>query len=243
MIGFKIIVFILVSCIVAPSSFADIYEWTDENGVKHFSNYAYPAESKVLMKTKEEPYDAEADRARMEIDRQELLEFARQEIVQREIELELREAEAERKIAEADRMAEATLREADDYREETGSSRVIYRVGGYGCLDGRYGCNDSLYDRWYYRKKFSRSHHKKLNHLSPYQRYRYTKKLYGPVKNKNKQKYRDKTRHRQKRNFSTVNLNSRGTTHYRDNRIGSRSNRTNGRGNSSRRGSSLGIRR
>ena len=50
---FKISVFILVSCIVATSSFADIYEWTDENGVKHYSNYAPASKSRVLMKTKE----------------------------------------------------------------------------------------------------------------------------------------------------------------------------------------------
>ena len=57
MTNFKIILIILVSCIAAASAFADIYEWTDENGVKHYSNYAPPAESRVLMKTKEEPYE------------------------------------------------------------------------------------------------------------------------------------------------------------------------------------------
>ncbi len=236
--GIKIIVFILVSCIVASSSLADIYEWTDENGVKHYSNYAPPAESRVLMKTKEEPYDEAADRARMEAERQERLELARLAIVQREAELELREAEAERRLAEADRVAQEALREADYYRQEAGtSSRVIYRGGGYRCLDDRYGCNQPIYDRWYYRyrKKPSRSYHKKLYHLSPYQRYRYVKKHYGSNKNDYGHKYRDKTRYRQNGNYSTYNkLNSRGTTNYRGNRIGSRSGRLNGRGNISR---------
>ncbi len=246
--GFKIIVFILVSCIVASSSFADIYEWTDENGVKHYSNYAPAAESKVLMKTKEEPYDEEADRARMETERQERLELARLEIVQREAELELREAEAERRLAAADRVAEEALREADYYREEAGtSSRVIYRGGGggYRCLDGRYGCNYPIYDRWYYRKKHRRTSHNRLFHLSPYQRYRYIniKKNYGPNKNYYGHKYRDKTRYRQNGNYSTYKLNSRGTTNYRGNRIGSRSGRHNGRGNISRGRSGFGMRR
>jgi hypothetical protein len=54
--GFKIIVFMLLSCIAVTSSLADIYEWTDENGVKHYSNYAPAVKSKVLMKTKEDPF-------------------------------------------------------------------------------------------------------------------------------------------------------------------------------------------
>ena len=80
MTNFKIILIILVSCIFAASAFADIYEWTDENGVKHYSNYAPPAESRVLMKTKEEPYDEAADRARIAAEQQQLLELARQQI-------------------------------------------------------------------------------------------------------------------------------------------------------------------
>ncbi len=242
--GIKIIVFILVSCIVASSSLADIYEWTDENGVKHYSNYAPPAESRVLMKTKEEPYDEAADRARMEAERQERLELARLEIVQREAELELREAAAERKLAAADRVAEEALREADYDLDEAGtSSRVIYRGGGYWCLDDRYGCNYPIYDRWYYRKKHSSSSHKKLYHLSPYQRYRYIKKHYGRNKNVYGHKYRDKTRYRKKGHYSTHKLNSRRTTNYRGNRIGSRSGRLNGRGNISRGRSGFGRRR
>jgi hypothetical protein len=244
--SFKIIVFMLLSCIVATSSFADIYEWTDENGVKHYSNYAPAAKSKVLMKTKEEPYDEAADRARMETERQERLELARLEIAQREAELELREAEAEQRLAEADRVAEEALREADYYREEAGtSSRVIYRGGGYGCLDDRYGCNYPIYDRWYYRKKHSRSSYNNLYHLSPYQRYRYIniKKHYGPNKNDYGHKYRAKTRYRPNRNYSTDKLNSRGTTNYRGNHIGSGSGRLNGRGNISRGRSGFAMRR
>ena len=80
MTNFKIILIILVSCIVASSALADIYEWTDENGVKHYSNFAPPADSRVLMKTKEEPYDEAADRARIAAEQQQLLELDRQQI-------------------------------------------------------------------------------------------------------------------------------------------------------------------
>ena len=114
---FKLLI-ILSACVAAAVARADIYEWTDENGVKHFTNYAPPKDSRVLIKTKEEPYDEAADRARMEAERQERLELARLEIAQRERELESREAEVDRRLAEADRLVEDALREADAYREE-----------------------------------------------------------------------------------------------------------------------------
>lgn len=59
MSSFKIIVYILISCIVATSSFADIYKRTDENGVKHYSNHPPVSESRFMMKTKEKPYNEE----------------------------------------------------------------------------------------------------------------------------------------------------------------------------------------
>jgi len=36
----KIFLYITVGCLVASSLYADIYEWTDEDGVKHYTNYA-----------------------------------------------------------------------------------------------------------------------------------------------------------------------------------------------------------
>ncbi len=228
----KIIVFILISCIVATSSLADIYEWTDEDGVKHYSNYAPAANSKVLMKTKEEPYDEAADRARMEAERQERLELARLELAQREAELELREAEAERRLAEADRAAEEALREADDYDDETiTSNRVIYRGGGYWCPDHRYDCNYPIYHLWDYRKKHIRSPHHKFLRLGPHQRKRYVKTHYGSNKRDFDPRYRNKTRYRHHGNDAKFKLNSRAATNYSGNSIGSSGVRLNGRGN------------
>ena len=40
--GFKIICLVMLGFITAVPLFADIYEWTDENGVKHYTNYAPP---------------------------------------------------------------------------------------------------------------------------------------------------------------------------------------------------------
>jgi Domain of unknown function (DUF4124) len=89
---------------------ADIYSWTDENGVRYFTNYAPPKQAKLLMKTPEIAYDEEADLQRSE---NEELEVARQELVEREALLLQQQQEAEQRIAAANARAEAALREAD----------------------------------------------------------------------------------------------------------------------------------
>jgi len=89
---------------------ADIYSWTDENGVRYFTNYAPPKQAKVLMKTPEIAYDEEADLQRRESDK---LEVAKQELAEREAFLLQQQQEAQRRIAEANARAEAALRGAD----------------------------------------------------------------------------------------------------------------------------------
>jgi hypothetical protein len=243
MTNFKIILIILVICTVAASAFADIYEWTDEDGVKHYSNFAPPADSTVLMKTKEEPYDEAADRARVAAEQQQLLELARQQIAQRENELELREAEAERRLAEADRVAQEALREADDYLEAAGSgSRVIYGGSGYWCSDYRYDCSYPIYNRWYYRKNPGHRYYNKLYYSSPYQRYFYVKKHYGPNRTDDGHKYRGKSRDRQNAHYSTRKFNFRGSTNLGGRPIGSHGGRFNGWGNTSLRSPGFGRR-
>lgn len=149
----KILILIALSGLVASSVFADIYEWTDEDGVRHFTNYAPPAHSKVLMKTKEVPYDEESDRERMEADQLAQRELADQEIEEREAELELRETEAEQRLAEADRVAQEARRDADLILQEAEANRrVVYPSWGYWCDDGYYGCSP-IYRRWYSDKK------------------------------------------------------------------------------------------
>ncbi|MGB5747288.1 MAG: DUF4124 domain-containing protein [Desulfobacterales bacterium] len=128
----KILLFIAAGCLFAGSLHADIYEWTDENGVKHFTNYAPPGDATILIKSEEVPYDEVADRARIEAERQQQLELARLEIAEREAELERRAAEAERRALEAERYAEETVRAADQYLEDTRNDRWYYRGGGFG---------------------------------------------------------------------------------------------------------------
>jgi hypothetical protein len=252
--AFKLFLFILASCFVASSSSADIYEWTDNNGLKHYTNQAPPAGSKLLMITKEEPYDEAADRARMEAEQRERLEHDRLEIAQREAELELREAEAERRLAEADRLAQEALRENDYYLYETYSRNwVISHTGGYRCRDDRWDCNYLDYNRWYYRDGHRKTTQPgKLYHRTPYQSYPYIKKPYGSDRKIHHNRYRGRvrphhnTRYRQKGHHPTYKLNTRSTNKYNVYRgagAGSRSAISNGWGNFSRGRSGLGMRR
>lgn len=152
--GIKIMLLIAVGCLIAGSLHADIYEWTDENGVKHFTNYAPPDDATILMKTKELPHDEAADRARMEDERQFLDELAKLERAAREAELERRVTEAERRAAEAERYAEETLRATEQYLDDTRNSRSYYRVGPY------YPYYPTPYRHHYKRKYREISHYK-----------------------------------------------------------------------------------
>jgi hypothetical protein len=151
---FNILLTILIALLFIPTANADIYEWTDENGVKHFTNYAPPKQAKVLMKTPEIPYDEEADKQRGEIER---LEIARQELAERESRLLQQQQEAEQRIAASNRRAQQALQDAEaaleeaeasaennEYRRSTGSYYGYYPYSGYG-YSGRYY-------RGYYRK-------------------------------------------------------------------------------------------
>jgi hypothetical protein len=160
---------------------ADIYEWTDEHGVKHFTNYAPPAQAKVLMKTKEIAYDEAADKERMEAERQERLVAAWQEIAEKEAWLIERQQEADQRIAQANRkaeealqQAEAALYEAENYDNYAGRNYVFY---GYYPYAYKY----SHYQRWYYRNHGSiskkRPHYK--HRLRPHYKRSYRQQYYG----------------------------------------------------------------
>ncbi|MGA9263450.1 MAG: DUF4124 domain-containing protein [Desulfobacterales bacterium] len=59
---------IVIAGVTVPIASADIYFWTDENGVKNFTNYSPPEKAEVFMETSEADEDtalpeAETDRA------------------------------------------------------------------------------------------------------------------------------------------------------------------------------------
>jgi hypothetical protein len=243
MTGFKLYAVMAFGCMFASAAFADIYEWTDADGIKHYSNYAPPENSRILMKTKEEPYDEAADRARAQAERQAQLEAARLEIAQREADLEQRESEAERRLAEADRLAEETLRDAESYIEEAEDSRSGFRSYGYNCYDYYYGCSYPLYGRWYYRNETGSIFFKKPAYAVPYRHYRYPKHYDGRYRNDFHHQSRFGMSYRPEAYHSKSHLHPRSGNIPGGTRTGPRGGTTHGRGSFSGRGSGIGWRR
>jgi len=173
----KIFVCITVGCFVAASLYADIYEWTDEDGVKHYTNYAPAPEAKIMMKTEELPYDEAADRARQEAEREEQLELTRIELAERKAELERREAETEQRLVEADRQVEETLREAEKILNEARNDRYDY--GNFRYSNFSRGFYPYHYKNRYYRNETASIFFIRPPHVDHFKRYHYKKHHYG----------------------------------------------------------------
>ena len=104
-----VIIFLIGILLWVPASHADVYSWTDENGVKHFGNQPPEDARNVKMVFKEKPYDASADRQRATTENKDITEL-----------IQALEEEEEREAAEARRKAE----EAEKNREPTQMERV-----------------------------------------------------------------------------------------------------------------------
>jgi len=228
--GLKIFLFIAAGCLMAGSLYADIYAWTDENGVKHFTNYAPPDDATILMQSEELPYDKAAERTRIEAARQKQLELAKLEIAAREAELERREAEAQRKAVEAERYAEKTVQAADQYLDDAKNNHYLYRTSGY------YG----HYRRPHYRRRHYRNPTASIYFVNP------------SYSNHNKRKYRGKSHYgHSRKNFgnkyhpqklqSAHSLRSRGRTAHATYRVNFQSRSLSGRSHYER--DSYGLRR
>lgn len=90
-----------------PVANADVYSWTDENGVKHFGNQPPENAANLKMVFKEEPHDAAADQQRTETQNRQLTDLIR------DLEEEERRQAAEdrKKAAEAEQNREPTQEE------------------------------------------------------------------------------------------------------------------------------------
>jgi hypothetical protein len=142
---------------------ADIYRWTDANGVMHFSNEPPPAGAKVLDKIEETPYDAAADRERINEERRYRIEREKLELEERKAELASREREAQLKLEEANyRMQQAQQQEQQQAlnkeRDDDDCGDAFLRYGtcgsGYGYSHGGRPGPNNLY-RGYYRENNS----------------------------------------------------------------------------------------
>ena len=101
------LIFLLGILVWVPASNADVYSWTDENGVKHFGNQPPDNAADVKMIFIEEPHDAAADEQRTETQNRELTELIRD-----------LEEEEQRQAAEARKRAAAAERNREPTQEE-----------------------------------------------------------------------------------------------------------------------------
>ncbi len=157
---------VLLGCVYSTVS-ADIYSWEDENGVRHFTNYAPPVQAQVIMKTEELPYDEQADAERMEMERQERRAAALQEIAEKEARLAEMQQAAEQRIEAANRKAEEALQQAESLLDEAENNYNRYSSGGYGYYPYYTHYKINHYNRWYYRKNGS------IYYKKPHHKYRY----------------------------------------------------------------------
>ena len=90
-----------------PAINADVYTWTDENGVKHFGTQPPEDATDARVVFKEEPHNAAADQKRTETQNKELTELIR-ELEKEEAE---QAAEARQKEAKAEQNRQPTQQE------------------------------------------------------------------------------------------------------------------------------------
>jgi len=109
-----------------PPAAANLYHWTDEKGVRHYSNTRPPdgAEATVLME--EIPYDPESDVQRRSQEDAMLQEREAEDLKERLEEAERKAEEARREAAEAKRKADRLEKEIEEKEEEEPSYRIYY---------------------------------------------------------------------------------------------------------------------
>jgi len=140
---------------------ADIYRWTDANGVTHFSNEPPPAGATVLDKIEETPYDAAADRQRITEERSYRLEREKVELDGRKAELAGRERDAQLKLEEANRQMQQAQQQQEqalnkERGDDSGVAILVYDYSGTGYGYSHHGQPDpNNLNREYYRENNS----------------------------------------------------------------------------------------
>ncbi|MBC2734294.1 MAG: DUF4124 domain-containing protein [Desulfobacteraceae bacterium] len=131
---------IMATCLWGPAVDADIYVWTDESGIRHFSNRDSNPEAELFLKTMEGPYEEAVERAYREAQKQRELQQAQAQIQ------EEKERLAE-KVAELERRTEAAKREA---QEALDRAEAIEAAAARRLRDDRWYATGTAYYPGYY---------------------------------------------------------------------------------------------
>ena len=113
---FKIFILILFFCLSYSTINAEIYFWTDENGVKHFSNTPPDIDDEKINTTEEVPYDEIADQKRAEVEKQIDKERARR--------IRAQEEQAKRKTMLLKRQQESEQKQLEVKQEEEAAKKA-----------------------------------------------------------------------------------------------------------------------
>jgi hypothetical protein len=127
-------------CLWGPAVDADIYVWTDEGGIRHFSNRDSHPEAELFLKTMEGPYEEAVERAQKENEKQRKLARA-------EADLQERKERLAEKIAELERRTEAAKQEAQEAIERT---EAIEAAAARRLRDDRWYATGTAYYPGYY---------------------------------------------------------------------------------------------
>lgn len=152
-------------CAFSTTALADIYQWTDEDGVKHYSNFAPPDQAETLIKSEELPYTGMSDEELRAAERAQNLADAQREMAERKVEILEKQLAAERRMEAAEERAADMIQEAEsllEKAEEKYQNAYKYRYLYYGYYPfykyWRHGKKHITHDRAYY----GRRHHSKV---------------------------------------------------------------------------------
>lgn len=118
----NILVLLMVVIFAVSGSYADIYTWTDENGVRHYSDSPPEDAQDAKAVFPEYQYDEKADKNRREMDQKQLKSLIK------EIEAEdaMNQAEQKRKTQKAEMERKPTQQELIAAEKERLEKRIAY---------------------------------------------------------------------------------------------------------------------
>ena len=111
---FSIIPLILFISLWAAMLNADIYTWTDENGVRHFTNNNPPKQAKLMIKAAEYATDEKAVQEQIEAKRLERQQLELQEIAEKQTLISMKQQALEEQLEEADRKAQEAIKRSEE---------------------------------------------------------------------------------------------------------------------------------
>ena len=183
---FNIFLTVYFAFCFAPTLQADIFVWTDENGVRNFTNFSPPEKAELFIKTPETLRDTAVDQKRAESESLQKVQEAEKKVALLREELdEIKKRLAESKNetqanAERERFEQSTYPEepsvsTEDYLSDAYRHRS-YAAYGYNYPYAGYGYSPKVHSqKKFYHKRFhrgryrnrylGRSYHDK-NHLS-----------------------------------------------------------------------------